>query len=156
MRSSLSPSSLYSPTNPRFLYHRSNVSILNSSLPFLINRRNPSSSLSASIAERNLEVSWVSPDQNIADEFNGWAVGEGPNQKNKKKGFFFFQIFPKFFAILCVFLLFFSVLRSCICAGLPTFVLVGIGSSVVALLVSIAHFSLSRRGNVIEDFMCLK
>ncbi|KAM7464385.1 hypothetical protein LguiA_032506 [Lonicera macranthoides] len=115
MCSSLSPSSLYSPTNPRFLCHHSNVSILNSSLPFLINRRNPSSSLSASITERNLEVSWVSPDRNIADEFNGWAVVEGPNQKNKKK-------------------------------GLPTFVLVGIGSSVIALLVSIAHFSLSRRG----------
>ncbi|KAA8529221.1 hypothetical protein F0562_033980 [Nyssa sinensis] len=111
-----SPSSLFLPTNTRFPFHRCNASVLNSSHSILISHRsrNPRSSFSVSVAERDLEASWFAPERNATDDYGGWAIVETPRPKKKK--------------------------------GLPPFLLVGIGTSIAALLASIAHFSLSRRG----------
>lgn len=116
MCSSVIPSSSLSFSgNTRFINHRFNF---NSSYPYLINHfrpRNSKTSPSSSISLQNLEVSWVPPNRNVKDDFNGWAVDEAPID-NKKK------------------------------IGLPTFVLVGVGTSVVALLAVSSYFSLSRKG----------
>ena len=42
-----------------------------------------------------------------------------------------------------------------VCAGLPPFLLVGIGTSIVALLAAIAHFSLSRKGLLLQNLIFL-
>ncbi|XP_059648625.1 uncharacterized protein LOC132294692 [Cornus florida] len=89
MCSSVSPpSSLFLPNNTHFLYHRGNVSVPNSSHSILISvrSRNPKSSLSASVAEKNLEVSWFSTERSTVDDYGGWAIVEAPIQNKKKKG----------------------------------------------------------------------
>ncbi|KAK3015610.1 hypothetical protein RJ639_005838 [Escallonia herrerae] len=78
--------SLY-PTSNRYKLPTFNVTH-----PFSVNHltfnHRRSSSLCASIAERNLELSWLHPARPDADDCNGWAVVEAPKQ-NKKKGFVF-------------------------------------------------------------------
>lgn len=124
MSSSVSPSSLFLPTTTRFLFGRCDFSLLTSGHPILITRRplNPNSRLSASAADKDLEVSWFSPETTAVDDYyGGWAIFENPAAMKKKKK-----------------------------KGLSPFLLVGIGSSVAALLAAIAYFSLSRRGLAIK------
>ncbi|KAK3041302.1 hypothetical protein RJ639_001404 [Escallonia herrerae] len=78
--------SLY-PTN-----NRCKLPTFNATHPFSVNHltfnHRRSSSLCASIADQNLELSWLPPAQPGADDCKGWAVVEAPKQ-NKKKGFVF-------------------------------------------------------------------
>ncbi|KAL6969795.1 hypothetical protein U1Q18_029508 [Sarracenia purpurea var. burkii] len=85
MCSSMSPSSLALPTITRIPFRRCNYLFLSSSHPIPINRRavNPKSCLSASVAERNLEISWFSPEQIAVDDYGGWAIVEAPTLKKK-------------------------------------------------------------------------
>nr|GMD13564.1 Myosin-4 like [Ipomoea batatas] len=74
-------------------------------------------SVSASTVEKNARLSWgESSELNASDAYNGWAVVEKPEFKEKEK-------------------------------GLPTFVKIGIGASVAALIGAVAaYFSVSAKG----------
>ncbi|GFZ00318.1 hypothetical protein Acr_13g0017170 [Actinidia rufa] len=122
MSSSVSPSSLFLPASTGLLLRRCNFSLLHSSPPILITRRstNPKFRLSSSLAEKNLDLSWFISEKSVVDDYGGWAIVEAPALKKKKK------------------------------KGLPPFLLVGIGTSIVGLLAAIAHFSLSRKGFAVK------
>ncbi|XP_024989508.1 uncharacterized protein LOC112524095 [Cynara cardunculus var. scolymus] len=77
-------------------------------------------SLSASITRDNLHLSWVSSDRRDAEDYNGWAILEETVSAKKHK------------------------------EGLPTFLVFGIGTSIVALLAVFARFTLSRKGRVLR------
>ncbi|KAK9060002.1 hypothetical protein SSX86_020706 [Deinandra increscens subsp. villosa] len=77
-------------------------------------------SLSASITRDNLQLSWASSDRRDVEDYNGWAIVEETVIPKKQTG------------------------------GLPTFLLFGIGTSVVALLAVLGHFTLSRKGFVLR------
>ncbi|XP_058194495.1 uncharacterized protein LOC131311170 isoform X3 [Rhododendron vialii] len=117
MCSSVSPTPLFFPTTTRFLFPRCHFSLLNSARPILFTPTsiNPNSRLPPSVAVSNVDVSWFSPEPAAIDDYGGWAIVETPALKKKNK------------------------------KGLSPFLLVGIGSSIAALLAAIAHFSLSRR-----------
>ncbi|XP_031099274.1 uncharacterized protein LOC116003525 [Ipomoea triloba] len=114
MCSSMSPCFLYPPSTSRFLYP---PNLKFSSIPFLIRTRSTRFSVSASTVEKNARLSWgESSELNASDAYNGWAVVEKPEFKEKEK-------------------------------GLPTFVKIGIGASVAALLGAVAaYFSVSAKG----------
>lgn len=77
-------------------------------------------SLSASITRDNLHLSWVSSDRRDAEDYNGWAILEETCSAKKHK------------------------------EGLPTFLVFGIGTSIVALLAVFARFTLSRKGRFLR------
>lgn len=77
-------------------------------------------SLSASITRDNLHLSWVSSDRRDAEDYNGWAILEETVSAKKHK------------------------------EGLPTFLVFGIGTSIVALLAVFARFTLSRKGSFLR------
>ncbi|MFS7993405.1 putative S-layer domain-containing protein [Helianthus anomalus] len=77
-------------------------------------------SLSSSVAQHNLKLSWAPSDKQDVEDYNGWAIVEESVGSRKQS------------------------------RGLPTFVLVGIGTSVAALLAVFAHFGLSRKGFVLR------
>ncbi|XP_057485945.1 uncharacterized protein LOC130772243 isoform X2 [Actinidia eriantha] len=121
MSSSVSPSSLFVPTSTGLLLRRCNFSLLNSSPPILITRRSTSPKFRLSSSLSEKSL-----------EFS-WFSSEKPavddyggwaiveaSTLKKKK------------------------------EGLPPFLLVGIGTSIVALLAAIAHFSLSRKGFAVK------
>ncbi|XP_058194494.1 uncharacterized protein LOC131311170 isoform X2 [Rhododendron vialii] len=122
MCSSVSPTPLFFPTTTRFLFPRCHFSLLNSARPILFTPTsiNPNSRLPPSVAVSNVDVSWFSPEPAAIDDYGGWAIVETPALKKKNK------------------------------KGLSPFLLVGIGSSIAALLAAIAHFSLSRRGIAVK------
>ncbi|XP_076923993.1 uncharacterized protein LOC143586313 [Bidens hawaiensis] len=74
--------------------------------------------LSASIAQDNQELSWVSSDRPDVDYYNGWAILEESGVPRKQTG------------------------------GVPVLLLFGIGTSVVALLAVSARYKLSKKGFV--------
>ncbi|XP_076956024.1 uncharacterized protein LOC143631046 [Bidens hawaiensis] len=76
--------------------------------------------LSASIAQDNQELSWVSSDRRDIDDYNGWAILQQSGLPRKKSG------------------------------GAPVFLLFGIGTSVVALLAVFARYRLSKKGFVFQ------
>ncbi|KAI3730554.1 hypothetical protein L1987_61725 [Smallanthus sonchifolius] len=78
-------------------------------------RRRRLISLSASITRDNLELPSVSADPRDVDDYNGWAIFEETVVPKKQK------------------------------QGLPTLLLFGIGTSIVALLAVFAQFTLSRK-----------
>ncbi|KAI4357874.1 hypothetical protein L6164_001795 [Bauhinia variegata] len=116
-----SPSFLFLPSKTPSILHRSNNSIFNSPSPLFcyirptISRRH----LSVSLAERDFELSWVSPNTNPADDCGGWAIVEYPVVQHKKRAF-------------------------------PTYLIMGIGTSLAVLVAVIANFSLSRKGFKIQ------
>ncbi|KAI4313982.1 hypothetical protein L6164_026925 [Bauhinia variegata] len=116
------PSCLFLPSKIPSRLHRSNISIFNSPRSFLCNLRPtiPRGHLSVSLAERDFELSWVSPDQNPADDCGGWAIVEYPVVQHKKKRAF------------------------------PSYLVVGIGTSLAVVVAVIASFSLSRKGFKIQ------
>ncbi|KAJ7943222.1 S-layer domain containing protein [Quillaja saponaria] len=77
------------PTKTPSFLRRINVTIFNSPSPFrcylrpTVHRQH----LFASIAERNVELSWFSPDHNQSDDFGGWAIVDCPVLLKKKRGF---------------------------------------------------------------------
>ncbi|KAF3432576.1 hypothetical protein FNV43_RR27316 [Rhamnella rubrinervis] len=83
-----STTSLFIPayTTPS-LTRRRCISIFISSRPFPRNPRfaSPGLRFCASLAEQNLQVSWFSPDQNVKDDFGGWAFVDSPVH-DKKRG----------------------------------------------------------------------
>lgn len=86
---------LFLPTKTPSLLQRSNSPIFNPPRPFLCYLRPPIATrhITASIAEKNFGLSWVSPNQNSSDDFGGWAFVEYPvPQKRKRSEFqtFFF------------------------------------------------------------------
>ncbi|KAI3816482.1 hypothetical protein L1987_16180 [Smallanthus sonchifolius] len=83
-------------------------------------RRRKLTSLSASVTRDDLELSWVSSDRREADDYNGWAIMEETVGTKRHT------------------------------RGLPTFLLFGIGTSIVALLAVFGHFTLSRNGFVLR------
>ena len=87
-----SPSFLFLPSNTP-LIQRCKFSIFNSPSPqfFCCLRPTiPRPHLSASLAEKDVEFSWFSPNQNPSDDYGGWAIVECPVQQKRKKGIFFF------------------------------------------------------------------
>lgn len=82
------PSSLTFSPNSHFIYRQD---FIFPSYPFLLRPKTPKFSLSASVTEKNAEVSWGFSDPNAFDEFNGWDFVEPPVIKKKKqqKGYFF-------------------------------------------------------------------
>ncbi|XAR65377.1 hypothetical protein NMG60_11009477 [Bertholletia excelsa] len=89
MCSSVTPTSLFAPTAARLHFRRCNFSLLGSSSnphPIPISRKSisPASCLSASVTERNLEVSWFAPEPNADDTYGGWAIVEAPTARKKK------------------------------------------------------------------------
>ncbi|KAF7808938.1 uncharacterized protein G2W53_035681 [Senna tora] len=112
-----SPSFLFLPTKTPSLLQSTNNPGFNPPRPFLCYLRPtiPRRHISASIAEKNYGLSWVSPNQNPSDDFGGWAFVEYPVPPKRKKAF-------------------------------PSYVIVGIGTSLVVLVAAIASFSLSRKG----------
>ncbi|KAL5553522.1 hypothetical protein UlMin_040923 [Ulmus minor] len=81
-----SSSSLFLQTRTPSLLRRRFLSIFISSKPFPSNPRYGSSRLRlfASIAERDVELSWLSPDKNANTDYGGWAVSESPVRTNKR------------------------------------------------------------------------
>lgn len=81
---SVAPSPVYFSSKIRFLCHHK---FKFSSNPILIRPpKNPRIfSLPASIAQKDLQLSWFASDQNGTDEFNGWAVFEPPVKMGKKE-----------------------------------------------------------------------
>ncbi|XP_054809502.1 uncharacterized protein LOC129311306 isoform X2 [Prosopis cineraria] len=112
---------LFLSTKARSPLQRNNSPIFNPPRPFLCFLR-PSISrrqISAAIAQNNLGLSWVSPNENPSDNFGGWAFVECPVPQRRKRAF-------------------------------PSYVVVGIGTSLVVLAAVIASFSLSRKGFKIQ------
>ncbi|KAI3696203.1 hypothetical protein L1987_79213 [Smallanthus sonchifolius] len=83
-------------------------------------RRRKLTSLSAQFTRDNLELSWVSSDRREFDDYNGWAIVEETVGTKRHT------------------------------RGLPTFLLFGIGTSIVALLAVFGHYTLSRKGFVLR------
>ncbi|KAJ0677910.1 hypothetical protein HanOQP8_Chr12g0442011 [Helianthus annuus] len=112
---------LHTPrTNRHFLKHPYPFPPLTHDLNINLRPTNPRTrkiiSLSSSVAQDNLKLSWASSDKQDVEDYNGWAIVEESVGSRKQS------------------------------RGLPTFVLVGIGTSVAALLAVFAHFGLSRKG----------
>ncbi|KAI7744068.1 hypothetical protein M8C21_006693, partial [Ambrosia artemisiifolia] len=90
------------------------------SYPFPSPRKQKIISLSSSLTQDNIQLSWASSDRQNIQDYNGWAFVEDTVGSKKQT------------------------------KGLPTFVLFGIGTSVVALLAVFARFTLSRKGFVLR------
>ncbi|XP_048318659.2 uncharacterized protein LOC107429578 isoform X1 [Ziziphus jujuba] len=90
--SAASPSSsLFITTYTPTILRRRTLSIFISSHPFLRAHHShrfasPGLRLSASLAERNLQLSWFSPDHNATDDFGGWAISDFPPVHHRKRG----------------------------------------------------------------------
>lgn len=147
-----SNSSLHPSADLPFLLRRRRSCVFSVNSSFLRSSRSryPAAlRLSASLAQRNVEPSWLSQDLELKDDFNGWAVVESPAQE-QKKGFCFFRcsIVINFHLIVTD-----GKLLLFLAAGLPKFVIGSIGASTVVLLAAIAHFSLSKKGQIYVQFL---
>ncbi|XP_027151476.1 uncharacterized protein LOC113751611 [Coffea eugenioides] len=88
MCSSLSPFPQYFSSHFRLLYHHKLTSS-SSSNPIFIRPRNYSKPfyISAAVAQKDLDFSWISSEQNGPDDYNGWAaVGAPVKSRERKKG----------------------------------------------------------------------
>lgn len=91
--------------------------------------------ISSAIAQPNVGLSWVSPNEDSSDDIGGWAVAECPTPPRNKRGNLVILLWKFSFGEKLLTLLVFAV-----------FPLVGIGTSLVVLAAVIAGLSLSRKG----------
>ncbi|PSR84917.1 Myosin-4 like [Actinidia chinensis var. chinensis] len=121
MSSSVSSSSLFVPTSTGLLLRRCNFSLLNSSPPILVTRRSTSPKFRLSSSLAEKSIEFSwFSSEKSAVDDYGGWAIVEAPTLKKKK------------------------------EGLPPFLLVGIGTSIVALLAAIAHFSLSRKGVAVK------
>lgn len=117
-----------------------NLSIFRSKTP------NKTFRLSASLADKHLDISWFSPpaaSPSDIDNYKGWDIVEKPpNNKTKGTTFFCFCFNLQNSIQNAIQILYLGF------AGLPTILIGGIGTCAFALLAAIGYISLSRKGRL--------